>query len=75
MVLSNLMPGYPGKLSPDGSPFNALDLMNLKGSRCLLVFDGMSVVGIISIRDLNVAVKDTLEDDIRKRKDFVFDTG
>ena len=74
-VLSDVMTANPDTLSPDDSPFNALELMSLRGYRHLPVVDGTSVIGMVSIRDLYAAVKDTLEEDIRQREAFIFDTG
>ncbi len=74
-VLSDVMTANPDTLSPDGSPFNALELMSLRGYRHLPVVDETSVIGMVSIRDLYAAVKDTLEDDIRQREALIFDTS
>ncbi|MAI10477.1 MAG: CBS domain-containing protein [Rhodospirillaceae bacterium TMED167] len=74
-VLSDVMTANPDTLSPDDSPFNALELMSLRGYRHLPVVDGTSVIGMVSIRDLYAVVKDMLEDDIRQREAFIFDTG
>ena len=37
--------------------------------------DGDEIVGIVSIRDLYAATKKQLEEDIRQRESFIFDTG
>jgi predicted transcriptional regulator len=49
--------------------------MRVRGFRHLPVLDGDEIVGIVSIRDLYAATKKQLEEDIRQRESFIFDTG
>ena len=73
--LAEVMTRKPDTLSPDDSPFSALELMRLRGYRHLPVVEDDSVVGMVSIRDLYAAANDQLEEDIRQREAFIFDTG
>jgi len=73
--LAEVMTVNPDTLSPDDSPFNALELMRLRGYRHLPVVEGETAVAMVSIRDLYAAAKDQLEEDIRQREAFIFDTG
>ena len=73
--LSQVMTPNPDVLAPDDSPLNALELMRLRGYRHLPVVAEDKIVGIVSIRDLYAAAKDQLEEDVRQREAFIFDTG
>ena len=73
--ISNVMTPNPDCLSPDDSPNSALELMSNRGYRHLPVLDGENVVGMLSIRDLYAYVKNQLEEDVRQRDAFMFDTG
>ncbi|NQV54925.1 MAG: CBS domain-containing protein [Rhodospirillales bacterium] len=73
--LDKIMTKNPDVLAPDDPPFNALELMRIRGYRHLPVVDGGKLVGIVSVRDLYAAAKDQLEEDVRQREAFIFDTG
>ena len=73
--LSKVMTANPDVLAPDDSPINALELMRMRGYRHLPVVDDDKIIGIVSIRDLYAAAKDQLEEDVRQREAFIFDTG
>lgn len=73
--LETVMTPNPDVLAPDDPPPNALELMRVRGFRHLPVLDGDEIVGIVSIRDLYAAIKKQLEEDIRQRESFIFDTG
>ena len=73
--ISNVMTPNPDCLSPDDAPNSALELMSERGYRHLPVLDGQNVVGMLSIRDLYAYVKNQLEEDVRQRDAFMFDTG
>ena len=73
--LSEIMTQDPDTLSPDDSPINALELMSNRGYRHLPVVKGENLVGMVSIRDLYSFVKNQLEEDIRQRDAFIFETG
>ena len=73
--LSEIMTANPDTLSPDDSPINALELMSTRGYRHLPVVNGDDLVGMVSIRDLYSFVKNQLEEDIKQRDAFMFETG
>jgi len=73
--VSEVMTPKPDVLSPDDAPNDALEKMSERGYRHLPVLDGQDVVGMLSIRDLYAYVKDQLEEDVRQREAFMFDTG
>ena len=73
--LETVMTPNPDVLAPGDPPPNALELMRVRGFRHLPVLDGDKIVGIVSIRDLYAATKKQLEEDIRQRESFIFDTG
>ena len=73
--LSEIMTKNPDTLSPDDSPINALELMSTRGYRHLPVVNGDDLVGMVSIRDLYSFVKNQLEEDIKQRDAFMFETG
>ena len=74
-ALADIMTANPDVLDPSDSPISALELMRLRGYRHLPLVEDGSPVGIVSIRDLYAAAKDQLEEDIRQREAFIFDTG
>ena len=74
-ALADIMTANPDVLGPSDSAISALELMRLRGYRHLPVVEDGSPVGIVSIRDLYAAAKDQLEEDIRQREAFIFDTG
>ena len=65
----------PDCLSPNDSPNSALQIMSEKGYRHLPVLDGEETVGMVSIRDLYAYVKSNLEEDVRQRDAFMFESG
>ena len=73
--ISDVMTPNPDCLSPDDSPNSALQIMSERGYRHLPVLDGEKVVGMVSIRDLYAYVKNSLEEDVRQRDAFMFETG
>ena len=73
--ISVIMTPDPDCLSPGDAPNSALEKMSNRGYRHLPVVDGEDVVGMLSIRDLYAYVKDQLEEDVRQREAFMFDTG
>ena len=74
-ALAEIMTKDPHVIGPEGSPLDALELMRVRGFRHLPVVDNEQVVGMVSIRDLYAAAKDQLEEDVRQREAFIFDTG
>lgn len=73
--LAEIMTKDPHVIGPNDSPLDALELMRMRGFRHLPVVDNEQVVGMVSIRDLYAAAKDQLEEDVRQREAFIFDTG
>lgn len=70
-----VMTPNPDVLSPNDTALEALELMRLRGYRHLPIVDDEKIIGIISIRDLYVKAKEELEEDVRQREAFIFDTG
>ncbi len=73
--LESVMTLDPEVLAPDDTPSNALERMRIRGFRHLPIVDSDEIIGIVSIRDLYTATKKQLEEDIRQRESFIFDTG
>ncbi len=73
--LSEIMTQDPDTLEPTDAPLDALELMRTRGYRHLPVVSSGVVVGMVSIRDLYAATKKQLEEDVRQREAFMFDTG
>ena len=73
--ISEIMTPDPDCLSPNDSPNNALQIMSERGYRHLPVLDGEAAVGMVSIRDLYAFVKKNLEEDVRQRDAFMFESG
>lgn len=71
-MLGDFMTKDPDALAPDDSALDALKLMQARGYRHLPVVDQDRVVGMVSVRDLYAAVKESLEKDIRETEAFVF---
>lgn len=74
-VLGSVMTPNPDTVEPNQSAFDALEQMARHGYRHLPVVTGGKLVGIVSIRDLYAAVKIELEEDLKQREAFIFDTG
>ncbi|NQV85199.1 MAG: CBS domain-containing protein [Rhodospirillales bacterium] len=70
--VSDIMTENPDTLAPDDSAGDALELMQSRHYRHLPVMDGETCVGMVSIRDLYIASKSTLEENIRETEAFVF---
>lgn len=73
--IAEVMTRNPDTLAPEDSPLSALELMRVRGYRHLPVVAGHELVGMVSVRDLYDAAKDQLEEDVRQREAFIFDTG
>lgn len=70
--LADVMTENPDTLSPDDSAGDALELMQARHFRHLPVVEGDECVGMVSIRDLYMAAKSSLEESIRETEAFVF---
>lgn len=70
--IGDIMTANPETLSPDDSAGDALELMQSRHFRHLPVVRDGKCVGMVSIRDLYMAVKSSLEENIRETEAFVF---
>ena len=71
-ILGDIMSKDPDTLSPGDSALDALELMRVRGYRHLPVVDQDRVIGMVSVRDLYAAVKESLEKDIQETEALVF---
>jgi len=67
-----IMTANPDTLEASSSAGDALELMQSRGYRHLPVAEDGKCVGMVSIRDLYAAAKETLEENIRETEAFVF---
>ena len=74
-TLSQIISSDPDTLAPDDAPIDALEMMRERGYRHLPVVSSCKTVGMVSIRDLYAQAKRQLEEDVRQREAFMFDTG
>lgn len=70
--IADVMTKNPDTLSPDDSAGDALELMQSRHYRHLPVTEDGKCVGMVSIRDLYIAAKSSLEENIRETEAFVF---
>ena len=70
--ITDIMTANPETLAPDDSAGDALELMQARHFRHLPVVEDGRCVGMVSIRDLYMAVKLSLEENIRETEAFVF---
>ena len=71
-LIKEIMTKNPDSLAPNDSASNALELMQSRHFRHLPVVDGGTCVAMVSIRDLYIAAKSSLEENIRETEAFVF---
>ncbi len=71
-LIEDFMTKNPDTLSPDDSAGDALELMQSRHFRHLPVVEDGKCVGMVSIRDLYIAAKTSLEENIRETEAFVF---
>ena len=71
-LIKDVMTKNPDTLSPDDSAGDALELMQSRHFRHLPVVEDGKCVGMVSIRDLYIAAKTSLEKNIRETEAFVF---
>ena len=74
-LLSDIMTKDPDSLPPKATVGEALEMMQSYGYRHLPVEQNGAVVGVISIRDIFMEVKEDLESDIHDREEFMFGSG
>jgi len=67
-----IMTANPDTLEASSSAGDALELMQSRGYRHLPVAENGKCIGMVSIRDLYAAAKETLEENIRETEAFVF---
>ncbi|MAF95214.1 MAG: CBS domain-containing protein [Rhodospirillaceae bacterium] len=70
--IADIMSANPDSLAPDDSAGDALELMLSRHFRHLPVVEDGKCVGMVSIRDLYMAVKSSLEENIQETEAFVF---
>ena len=73
ILIKEVMTKNPDTVSPDDSPLDAFELMQSRGYRHLPVTENGKCVSIVSIRDLYVSFKVTLEKNMEETEAFVFD--
>jgi len=71
-LIKDFMTKNPDTLAPDDSAGDALELMQSRHFRHLPVVEDGKCVGMVSIRDLYMAAKTSLEENIRETEAFVF---
>lgn len=71
VTIGEVMTPGPLTVSPDETPIAALMLMRKTGILHLPVVDGERIVGIVSVRDLNIEIQHELEDDLKVRDEFI----
>ena len=74
-LLSDVMTRSPDVLSYDSPVSEALEMIQTCGYRHVPVEKNGAVVGVVSMRDLFMEVKQELEDDIHEREEFMFGSG
>ena len=74
-LLSDVMTKDPDTLPPNASVSEALEMMQSYGYRHVPVEQNGAVVGVVSIRDIFMEVKEDLESDILEREEFMFGSG
>lgn len=76
VLLADVMSPNPITLSPDDTAKSALELMRARHIRHLPVVDEQqNIVGIVSIRDLYATILHELEQDVKEREAFIFNSG
>lgn len=71
-TLAEIMTEQPETLSPDDSAIIALEKMRAGRYRHLPVLRGEEVCGMVSIRDLYEAVRQSLEEDLHNAEALIF---
>jgi CBS domain-containing protein len=71
VTLGAAMNPKPPTVSPDDTPIDALMIMRKTGILDLPVVDGERIMGIVSVRDLNIEIQRELEDDLKLRDEFI----
>ena len=74
-MLSEIMTKEPDTLPPNATVDDALEMMHTYGYRHVPVEQKGAVVGVISVRDIFMEVKQDLEDNIHQREEFMFGSG
>ena len=74
-VLSDIMTIEPDTVRFDAPASEALEMIQTCGYRHVPVEKNGTVVGVVSMRDLFMEVKQELEDDIHEREEFMFGSG
>ncbi len=71
-LIHEVMTANPDTISPDDLAIDAFELMQTRGYRHLPVTEKGICVSIVSMRDLYMSVKATLEQEIKESEAFAF---
>ena len=71
-LIREVMTDNPDTISPDDLAIDAFELMQTRGYRHLPVTEEGICVSIVSMRDLYISVKETLEQEIKEAEAFAF---
>ena len=71
-LIHKVMTAKPDTISPNDLAIDAFELMQTRGYRHLPVTEDGICVSIVSMRDLYMSVKETLEQEIREAEAFAF---
>ena len=71
-LIHEVMTATPDTISPNDLAIDAFELMQTRGYRHLPVTDDGICVSIVSMRDLYMSVKETLEQEIKETEAFAF---
>ena len=71
-LIHKVMTAEPDTISPNDLAIDAFELMQTRGYRHLPVTEDGICVSIVSMRDLYMSVKETLEQEIREAEAFSF---
>lgn len=70
--VAEIMTANPVTMQTGKTLADALDVLRGSKFRHLPVMDGKTLVGMLSVRDLYVAIKNELEDDLHEREALIF---
>ncbi len=70
--VAEIMTANPVTMQAGKTLADALDVLRGSKFRHLPVMDGKTLVGMLSVRDLYVAIKNELEDDLHEREALIF---
>ncbi len=74
-TLADIMTKNPKTMSPDTPVVDALNLMQKNGYRHVPVVEDDKVIAIVSLRDIFMEVRRSLEQDIQESDEFIISAG